>query len=208
MKPEPRPDRAYTGTLHAQRAYTMHVDLLDHGIPVLAVALHETEHLSVNKDRLQKLGLQPGPWLSELKNAVRRCLPGEEQIEAQTADGTSRLFRRGEIAREILLRTPGQKIAYFTDLRHSSENCERVLALADGVDLMICETPFLHEDEALARERNHLTARQAGELARRAGARKLAPFHISPRYQGREQELIDEAAEAFGGTLVELSPML
>ena len=72
---------------------------------------------------------------------------------------------------------------------------------------MICEAPFLHVDEAHARERHHLTARQAGELARAAGARMLAPFHFSPRYPEREQELIDEAAAAFGGPIVQV-PML
>ncbi len=58
--------------------------------------------------------------------------------------------------------------------------------------------PFLHEDEKLAAERNHLTARQAGELAKAAGAAKLAPFHFSPRYEGRHEALVEEAAQAFG----------
>ena len=69
---------------------------------------------------------------------------------------------------------------------------------------MICEAAFLEEDAVLARERHHLTARQAGELAQEAGAKRLAPFHLSPRYHGREDELLAEAAEAFGGPLVRL----
>ena len=43
-----------------------------------------------------------------------------------------------------------------------------------------------------------------GELAREAGAQRLAPFHFSPRYGGREQELFDEAASAFGGPILRL----
>ena len=62
----------------------------------------------------------------------------------------------------------------------------------------------VNEDAALAEERSHLTARQAGELARQAGARKLAPFHFSPRYTGREEELLAEAEQAFGGPIVRL----
>ncbi len=173
---------------------------------MLAVALHETEHLAVNKDRLLKMGLQPGPWLDELKMAVRRCRPEDQEIEAAAADGAARRFRCGELAAEILIRTEGQRIAYLSDHSHTPANREKVLALAGGVDLMICETAFLHADRGLAAERNHLTARQAGELARQAGARRLAPFHFSPRYQGRERELLDEAAEAFGGPVVELPP--
>jgi ribonuclease Z len=206
MRAVPQPARPFHGTLHAERAYTMHVDLLDHGIPVLGIALHETEHLAVNKDRLLKRGLQPGPWLNELKMAVRRCLPEREEIEVLAADGTTRRLRRGELSREILMRSAGQRIAYLSDHSHSPANRGKVLALAGGVDLMICEAAFLHEDEELARERKHLTARQCGELAREAGARRLAPFHFSPRYQGRERELFDEAAAAFGGPVVELPP--
>ena len=204
MRPEPRPDRPFTGTLHADRAYTIQTDLFDHGVPVLGVALTETEHLAVDKDRVLRLGLKPGPWLSELKARVRRREPDEVEIVAETADGGESPRSCGELAREILSCTPGQKIGYLTDLGCTDSNLSRAVELTRDADLLICEAAFLHEDEALARERHHLTARQAGELARAAGARRLAPFHFSPRYGGRERELFDEAAEAFGGPVLEL----
>jgi ribonuclease Z len=204
MRPESRPDRPFTGTLHAHRAYTIRVDQFDHDVPVLGVALVEAEHLAVDKYGVLRMGLKPGPWLSELKARVRRCEPEDVEIVAETANGGSSPRRCGELAREILFRTPGQKIAYLTDLGCTDSNLVRAVELARGADLLICEAAFLHEDEALARERHHLTARQAGELARAAGARRLAPFHFSPRYGGRERELFDEAAEAFGGPVLEL----
>jgi ribonuclease Z len=204
MKPELQPDRPFNPTVHAERAYTVQVDRFDHGIPVLGVALHETEHLSVNRDRLLKMGLQPGEWLKDLKMAVRRRRPGSDAIEAAGPDGATTRLRIEELAREILTRTPGQKIAYLTDLSHTTDNVDRAVRLAAGADLVICETAFLHEDLNLARERCHLTARQAGELARAAGAARLAPFHFSPRYDGREAELLAEAGEAFGGPIVAL----
>jgi len=204
MRPEPRPDRPFAGTLHTHRAYTIRVDTFDHGVPVLGVALTETERLAVDKDRLLRMGLKPGPWLSELKARVRRREPDEVEVVVETADGDTSPRRCGELAREILSRTPGQKIAYLTDLGCTDSNLSRAVELARNADLLICEAAFLHEDEALARERHHLTARQAGELARAAGVRRLAPFHFSPRYGGRERELFDEAAEAFGGPVLEL----
>jgi ribonuclease Z len=204
MRPQPQPARPFDGTLHAERLYTIHVETLDHGVPVLGVALRETEHISVNKDRLVRLGLRPGPWLRDLKQAARRCQSGDAEILAQTADGTFQAFRRGELIDEILIRSPGQRIAYVTDLRYTPDNVEKVLQLARDVDLLVCEAAFLHEDEPLARERHHLTARQAGEIARAAGARRLAPFHFSPRYQGRERELLAEAADAFGDRVLSL----
>ncbi len=205
---EALPDRPFNGPIHDHRAYTIHADILDHGIPVLGVALRETEHLSVNRDRLERLGLVAGPWLSELKQSVRRCRPEDEELRAETVAGGERTFRCGELSAEILFRTPGHRMAYLADMRYTPQNCDKAIDLARDADLMICEAAFLHRDESLARERFHLTARQAGELARAAGAQKLAPFHFSPRYQGVEQELLDEAAAAFGGPVIRLPRML
>lgn len=56
----------------------------------------------------------------------------------------------------------------------------------------------MHHDRARAAERYHLTARQAGALARMAGARRVIPFHFSPRYGGDAKALNDEVLEAFG----------
>ena len=204
MRPEPLPDRPFNGTIHSHRAYTVRVAVLDHGIPVLGVALHETEHLSVNKDRLSQLGLVPGAWLRELKFNVRRGRPGEEPIEAATAGGGLRTLTCGELTDEILSRTPGQRIAYLTDIAYTEPNIEQAVDLAREADLLVCEAAFLHEDEALARERAHLTARQCGELARQAGVKRLAPVHFSPRYVDRENEILEEAARAFGGAVLRL----
>jgi ribonuclease Z len=204
MQPGAPTERRFTGTLHGHRAYTIHADIFDHGIPVLGVVLKETEHLSVNKDRLDRMGLTPGPWLSEFKNAVRRCAPEDDPIEIPTPDGTPSRHTIGELTEQILFRTPGQKIAYLTDFKHSKTNIEKAITLAHEVDLLVCEAAFLHADQKLAAERHHLTARQAGELARACKAKKLAPFHFSPRYPDREQELIEEAAQAFGGPVIQL----
>ncbi len=208
MRGEPLGERPFAGALHGNRAYSIHVAALEHGVPVLGVVLAETEHLAVNKDRLDQLGLEPGPWLSELKNAVRRAAPPAARVDAALHAGGTREYVVAEIAREVLLRSPGQRIGYLTDLSPTPANLERATALVRGVDLLVCEAAFLHDDEELARERNHLTARQAGELARAAGASRLAPFHVSPRYGGRAQEILAEAAQAFGGPVLELSRAL
>jgi len=205
MRAVEQEERRSEGTLHAERLYTVHATLLDHGVPVLGVALHETEHLSVNRDRMEKMGLTPGSWLRDLKESVRRCEPGDEPVDAALPGGDVRRFRRDALAEALILRRAGQRLAYVTDVRFTPDNVARILPLAGGVDLFVCEAAFLESDAALAAERFHLTARQAGWLAREAGAKRLAPFHVSPRYKGREQEILDEAAEAFGGPVLLLA---
>jgi ribonuclease Z len=48
-----------------------------------------------------------------------------------------------------------------------------------------------------AAEKRHLTARQAGLLAREADVKRLIPFHFSPKHQDAEDLLVREALEAF-----------
>jgi ribonuclease Z len=50
-----------------------------------------------------------------------------------------------------------------------------------------------------AARKNHLTAHQAGTIARRVGARAVVPLHFSPRYEGRAADVIAELQAAWQG---------
>jgi ribonuclease Z len=95
---------------------------------------------------------------------------------------------------------PGQRVGYVTDLRYTEQNVATLAALLGGVDLLFIESVFLDADREHAARKNHLTARQAGEIARRVGAKAVVPFHFSPRYEARGAELVAEveAARAAG----------
>jgi len=56
---------------------------------------------------------------------------------------------------------------------------------------------FLDEDREHAERKAHLTARAAGEIARAAAVKSVVPFHFSPRYLGREDELRRELEAAW-----------
>jgi ribonuclease Z len=91
----------------------------------------------------------------------------------------------------------GQKIAYVVDLAYDEQNVEKVVALARDADQLFIEAPFLDVDADIAAERWHLTARQSGNIAKRARVSDLIPFHFSARYRDRADELTREAEEAF-----------
>jgi len=204
MRPVSMPEAPFSGTVHAERSFRVEVATFDHGIPVLGVVVRETRHLGVNKDALLRDGYVPGPWLNELKDAIRRGAPADTPIEAQRAVGTSAVAVLGEMAERLIVEAPGQVVAYLTDLAGSDDNLSRAEAFVRDADVLLCEAAFLDKDRALAEQRKHLTSRQAGELARRAGAKRLAVFHLSPRYEGREAEIFHEAGEAFGAPVLDL----
>ena len=168
---------------------------LDHKIVSMAYAVIERTHLNVRPGTLETAKLRPGPWLNLLKNAVRSGAADDTPI--QIAPGERRTL--AELRDLILDITPGQKVAYVVDTLFSPANAERVITLARDADVFYCESPFLDEDIDQATRRYHLTARQAGALARAARARRLNVFHFSPRYEGRYGELVAEANAEYLG---------
>jgi ribonuclease Z len=85
----------------------------------------------------------------------------------------------------------------YSHHRLSCSECRKVIALARDADQLFIEAPFLDVDVGIAAQRHHLTARQAGAIAKRAGVTRLVPFHYSARYRDQEGELRREAKEAF-----------
>lgn len=191
--PEPEPGLR---TVHDEPAFRVVAAELDHQVPCLAFCLEEPVHVNVARDALDRLGLPPGPWLRPAKQALQTGRSPDHPVELPDG-GTVPLATLMEEG--VLRLTRGQKLAYVTDCLWAEPGISRAVALSRNAHVLYCEAAFLEEDADRARERHHLTAAQAGELARRAGVGELRIFHFSPKYRDRERELLAEAAEAFGG---------
>jgi ribonuclease Z len=90
----------------------------------------------------------------------------------------------GLLKKEIMKITAGRKIAYVVDCAFSDANVDKVVRLAKDADTLFIEAAFLDADAALAETRRHLTARQAGTIARLAGVKRLVTLHYSPTRGG------------------------
>lgn len=188
------------GVLLDETAFRVRAAILEHDIPCLAFALEEKRHVNVMKDRLHDMGFRVGPWLRELKAAVLRGDPDDAPVRVWWREGSKMRETHvplGKLKTEMLHIVPGQKIAYVTDARYQEANARKIIELARDADILFIEAVFLEEDAQIAARRYHLTAAQAGRLARMANAKKLVPFHFSPRYAGREESLRREAEQAF-----------
>lgn len=186
--------------LHDETTFRVRGRLVDHDVPCLAFAIEEKARLKVDKARLAALGLGTGAWLRELKHAVLTGAPDAHPIEVQWRDagGAHAVTRDLASLRDVILDVvPGERVGYVTDLRYTRENVHALSQLLADVDLLFIESVFLEEDREQAARKNHLTARQAGEIARQVRAKAVVPFHFSPRYEGRQQELIAQVREAW-----------
>ena len=194
-----RPVHLEGGVLVDEENFRVRGVELQHGIPSLAFALEEKQHANVWKNRLDALGLSTGPWLRELKRAVLRDASDDTPIRAWRRDGNGEhetTLPLGRL-RDVVRLVPGQKIAYVVDTLLTSETEARIVELARDADVLFIEAPFLEADAERAARTRHLTARQAGRLARLAAVRRFVPMHFSPRYAGRQDELRREAMDAF-----------
>ncbi|MFZ1990012.1 MAG: MBL fold metallo-hydrolase [Alphaproteobacteria bacterium] len=197
------------GVLLDESGFQVRAVTLDHGIPSLAFRIDEPFHVNVWRNRLAEIGLGVGPWLKDAKSAIICGAPDNTELHAiwsdegkvREAHPTLGLLKAGAITL-----TAGQKVAYVVDTVFTPQNADKIVAFARAADILYIETTFMDEDVARASDRYHLTAGQAGEIARRAGVRKIVPFHFSPRYLGREDRLRQEALEAFVGKAEALEP--
>ncbi len=85
------------------------------------------------------------------------------------------------IANDMLTRnpTPAKSFAFCTDTIFN----ESIIPFIIDVDLLYHESTFLEKDSERASFTFHTTARQAGIIAQKAGAKKLLLGHYSARYR-------------------------
>ncbi|WP_330457777.1 ribonuclease Z [Streptomyces sp. NBC_00820] len=163
------------GVLAVTPSYTLDTRRLSHPVESYGYRLTEPDGLRMLPERLAAHGIQ-GPDVGRLQR--------EGRLGDVTLDEVSEVRR-------------GQRFAFVMDTRL----CEGVHALAEGCDLLVIESTFLDEDTRLAVEHGHLTAGQAGAVARDAGVRHLVLTHFSQRYSDPEEFARQARAAGFEGEL-------
>jgi ribonuclease Z len=190
--------KPFDGVLYKEPAFKVSAVILHHKIPCLGLSVKERFHVNIIKEGLKRLGLEPGPWLSEFKQALYRRTDPATMFEVNApGQQDKKQFTLGNLAGQIARITPGQKITYITDVVYSEFNSDKIVEFAKDSDQLFIEAAFMDKDREIAAEKYHLTSRQAGELAARAGAKQFNIFHFSPRYSDQASLLYQEALEAY-----------
>jgi ribonuclease Z len=133
-----------------------------------------------DRERAEELGVPVGPQFGRLHDG--------EPVELE--DGT--VVRPEQVVGPP---RPGRRVVYTGDTRPT----DSVVDAAEGADLLVHDATFADGEAGRATSTGHSTAREAGTVATRADAKRLALTHLSSRYAGETDRLGREASAAFEG---------
>ena len=162
--------------------YEVHAFQTDHRTTSQGYALVEADRPGrfMREKAEQELDIPPGPAYGRLHAGESVELDDGRVIHPEQVVGDPR---------------PGRALVYTGDTRPT----EATVQAADEPDLLIHDATFDDGEADRARSTGHSTAREAGEIAARAGAKRLALTHISSRYPGDPHGHERQAREAFDG---------
>jgi ribonuclease Z len=173
------------GDVLSRDGYDLRVFATEHGGPgAVGYALREHQRLGrFDPEKAKSLGIPEGPLWGRIHKGETVELPDGRTIRPEELVGPPR---------------PGRAVVITGDTRPSAA----VVDAATGADLLVHEATFSEEEKERARETGHSTAREAAQVALAAGARRLVLSHVSARYSVSSEELLKEAREVFGETVV------
>jgi ribonuclease Z len=143
----------------------------------------ETRLGRFNPDKAKEMGIPEGPLWGKIHKGETVSLPDGRTIKPSELVGPTR---------------PGRRIVLTGDSRPS----EGTIIAATGADILVHEATFADEEAPRALETGHSTAREAAEVAAKAGVKKLVLTHVSARYSRDTSELEREAREVFPATVI------
>lgn len=167
------------GKFFETQDFYLESEKMHHGIPANAYSFVIKEKSRLDKNKIGKMKLPFGPLLGKLKE-------GKDIIYNGTRY-KSKDFIYGE---------KGKKVSVVFDTLIN----ERIVPFVKNSDLLICDSSYSSNNSSEAKEHLHLTAKQCGEIAKKAKVGKLILTHISQRYEKNIKELLDDAKSAFKNT--------
>ncbi len=147
---------------------------LDHPVPTVGYRIKEPDGRRFLPEKLAEAGIA-GPAVGQLSR-----------------EGLLELKGRTVRLEDVTEARPGAVFSFVMDTRDTPNAVE----LARAADMLLIEATFLETERDLARNFGHLTAREAAQIAAKAGVRELVLGHFSQRY-GNIKAHRDEARAVF-----------
>lgn len=147
-----------------------------HSIDCLSYSLIERDKLKININYTKKFGLVQHPLLGELQRGKDIIYNGKK-IKVKDATIVKK----------------GKKICFVLDTYYD----KKLISIAKNSDLLISESTWMEKDKL--QDKEHLSAKDAGKLAKLSKAKRLILTHFSQRYKDLN-ELLKECKKEFKNT--------
>lgn len=149
------------GLVHDDGAFRIEAVFLEHGVQNIGWRVSEADTRKFDDEKLRQNGIR-GPLVKELQEK-----------------GSLILHDKTILLDDVSWIRPGDRFAFVLD----TLPCQNAIDIAQGANILLCESTYLEEHKELARLHNHMTAKQAAAIAKEAGAKQLILTHFSARYQ-------------------------
>lgn len=153
----------------------------EHTIPCNSYSFTEKSTIRIDKEKLKKYKIKEGPHLQQIKNGKDIVYEGKKYK-----------------AKDLTFEEKSKKVCFIVDTRYKKEFSE----FAKDSDLLITESTFSSELETEAKEKMHLTSKQAAEIAKKSKSKKLVLIHLSARYERNPKQILEEAKKVFKETVI------
>ncbi|NOK07664.1 MULTISPECIES: ribonuclease Z [Corallococcus] len=169
------------GDVVRRNGYSVQAVGVDHRIHALGYVLAEDARPGrFHLEKARELGVPEGPAFGKLQKGEAVTLPDGRVVKPEDVLGEARAGRRLVISGD-------------------TRPCPALVQAAKDADLLVHESTFSDDEQTRAVETRHSTAREAAQVARDAGAKRLILTHLSSRHDTDPGRLLTQAREAFKG---------
>lgn len=167
------------GIFFENKDFKLNAFKLEHTSMCLGYSIIEKDKRNINMEYLNKFGLKQHPILKELQK------------------GNDIIWNKKKIlSKNATTLKSGKKISIVLD----SKLCQNIIKNVKCSDVLICEATLGDEFKEKAEAYKHLTASQAGLIAKNSDAKKLIITHFSQRYKD-VSHLVKESRKIFKNTI-------
>jgi ribonuclease Z len=170
-----------SGKFFETKDFYLSAEKMEHGIPCNAYSFIKKGQFRIDKKKLEKAKILPGPHLQKLKEGKDLIYEGKKYK-----------------AKDFTFKDSDMKVSFVLD----TKNNPRIIPFVKESDIFICESSFSDELKDQANEHFHMIAKEVGEIAKKAKVKKLVLTHISQRYEKILEVILKEAKKAFKSTIL------
>ena len=165
-----------SGKFLETKSWFLEAEKMSHGVVCNAYNFVKKGQIRIDRKKLKKSGLPNSEILKKLKEGKDISYNGKKYL-----------------AKNLTFQEDGKKISFILD----TEMKKNIVSFAKNSDLLVCDSSYGSDLKDKAKLHQHLTASQAGEIAKKSKSKKLILTHISQRYEKKKDVILKEAKKIF-----------